>query len=69
MKKYEIWSEGYACTGDWSPAFLMGVEDAETFKEACICRFKGDKNFDSVRLTYWGCRLFDNETEARKTYG
>lgn len=25
--------------------------------------------YDREKLTYWACRLFDNETDARKSYG
>lgn len=27
------------------------------------------KNFDPDRMTYWGCRLHDNEVAARATFG
>lgn len=26
-------------------------------------------DYDPLRLTYWGCRLFNNETDARKSFG
>ncbi len=46
MKKFNIWREGYAATGDREYARLMHSEVAgETFKEACIEAFKGDKDF------------------------
>lgn len=69
MKKYEIWMEGYAVTGNTADATLCGTVEAETFAEACKKHFKGDKDFDPIKLNVWGCRLFDNETDARKAFG
>ena len=69
MKEYEIWSEGYAATGESAPAHLHGKQEAESFFEACLIFFKGSYLFNVDRMTYWGCRLFDNETDARKSFG
>lgn len=78
MKQYEIWMEGYLCSGmDGIPAnaMLLGTVEAESFKEACatLCSPKGFQkhygNFDSERLSVWGCRLFDNEADARRSFG
>ena len=70
MKSYNIWSEGYRATGESSAAIRMGCGTGDTFKEACDKYFgKHDNYYDSKNLTYWGCRLFDNETEARTTFG
>ena len=75
MKEFEIWSEGYAATGEHSEARFHGKMKAESFIQACI-KFFGNKldiNKDgSMRYTYpsiWGCRLYDNETDARKSFG
>jgi len=70
MKEYEIWSEGYQATGDSSGACFHGKVLATSFKEACIKHF-GINNiyFDEDRLSFWGCKLFDNEIEARKNFG
>lgn len=71
--KFQIWAEGYRVNGDQSDATLFGEEDAPDFESAC--RSYADANpkwadhFDPARLTYWGCRLFDNEADARKTFG
>ncbi len=73
MELYEIWSEGYRCTGDWAPAHLHGREKAETFKEACVAFALKRKDFatyfNQETMTYWGCRLFDKERNARKSFG
>lgn len=76
MKTWEVWSEGYRATGDFARATLEGRVDAESFAEACrkACvdhgRWKEEPGgFDPKRLTVWGCRLFDNEADARKAFG
>lgn len=35
MKEFEIWIEGYAATGEYSPASYIGNAMGETFDEAC----------------------------------
>lgn len=73
MKRWEIWSEGYSASGDAGTAVHHGSVKAATFKEACEQLADRDREFmryyDAERLTYWGCRLFDNEGEARATFG
>lgn len=78
MKTWEIWAEGYLATGmDGIPAraSLMGRSKGETFLDACSQLFKANPKFDGTyyydakRNTYWGCRLFDNEADARKLFG
>ena len=76
MRTWDVWSEGYAATGDRSGARLEGQVDAETFPEACrkACVDSGKwkeepGGFDPKGLTVWGCRLFDSESDARKTFG
>lgn len=69
--KYQIWSEGYEATGNSSGADLLGEAEANDFASACSVLFEGSehaKYFDKQRLTYWGCRLFDNEQDARKAF-
>ena len=67
--KFKIWMEGYECTGNRSTASFKGEYEAETFKDACDLAFKDDKYYDGKKLSYWGCRLYDNEIDARKTFG
>jgi hypothetical protein len=68
--KYSIWAEGWAANGDgYNLAKLVGRVEAETFLEACQEWGKSQPNY--FRITdgkpyYWGCQLFDNETDARK---
>lgn len=73
-KEFEIWMEGYSCTGDRAGAKLLGVYSGETFKEAAI-KFgdtewgDDDMYWDSNRVSYWGCELYATEEEARKSFG
>lgn len=71
-QKFEIWSEGFKTTGMTSNATFHGLFNGESFKDA-VKNFKdrsteGD-HVDLTNLTFWGCKLFDNETEARKRHG
>lgn len=71
---FEIWSEGFSITGDRSEAFLIGKAEGITFEEAC----KSFRDEDGKPLaldshyehpSIWACRLYDNEKEARKSFG
>ena len=111
MKEFEIWSEGYAATGERSGAYFHGKSTGETFNEACInfrqpeniiqrdtkevivpkgfplgldtnsdgtyrrgC-YRGDKIEGKEKenkvgnYIIWACQLFDNEIDARKSFG
>jgi hypothetical protein len=71
--EFEIWAEGFAATGERGIASLMGIAKGITFKEACINYAMANKEFASQfnpdQLTHWGCRLFNNEAEARLSFG
>ncbi|MEJ7831207.1 MAG: hypothetical protein WKF91_23580 [Segetibacter sp.] len=78
MREYQIWSEGFAATGERGGATFHGKQMAETFDEACDLFFKGNSTYDSLLdgrdmktliRAYWGCRLFDNEADARRSFG
>lgn len=70
---YDIWSEGFSATGQSQEAQYWGSITASSFQEACDEFAKGSLEFrssyNSERLTHWGCKLFDNEKDARKNYG
>ena len=73
-KKFDIWSEGYVCTGQSSKAVLHGSVYADTFKEAVAIHVNGlsaepRSYFNLEAGTHWGCRLYDNEKDARKSFG
>ena len=70
MKKtFEIWSEGYVVMEGRGTAHHHGNIEANSFKEACDIFFNNNKLYSPERLTYWECKLFDNETDARKAFG
>jgi hypothetical protein len=69
LKHYHVWMEGYACTGQSSDAQYKGCVKATSFQDACDQLLKDDETYDSTRLTLWACKLYDNETDARKFFG
>lgn len=71
----EIWAEGYVTNGETSPARLLGKFTAQNFREA-VEEFRDsladDRSRNTVNLdtmTFWGCKLYDNENAARKSFG
>ena len=70
-KEYDIWCEGYVTTGQSSQAIHFGTIHGSTFKEACSRMFILDQSgyYNEDSLTYWGCKLFDNESDARNSFG
>jgi hypothetical protein len=73
MKKFEIWMEGFSATGESAPASLLGTSNGDTFKDAVIAfmdtRPDLGLQFDTSRMTYWGCRLYPTYKMARKSFG
>lgn len=77
---YNIWMEGCETMEGKTPASFVESVEASSFQEACDkCKlnkiiiddpcYKGYNLYDSKRLSFWGCRLFDNEIDARKSFG
>lgn len=70
--KIDIWSEGYIATGDHGLARFWKTIDAQSLQEATDLLARDDekfrKHYDRNRMTWWGCRLFDNEEQARETF-
>lgn len=72
MKLFSVWSEGYAATGEQSKAIYHGKWKGKTFADACEAwaKYTGQFSyFNKSSLTYWGCKLYDNGTDARKHFG
>lgn len=69
MTEYEIWAEGYAATGEHGTARLLGKAIAVDFKSACRALLADNPSYNAERNSYWCCRLFPTETEARKSFG
>ena len=58
MKTYHIWSEGWAATGQSGGPTYHGSVEANSFKEACVIKFNGNKLFNPDHMTHWACRLY-----------
>lgn len=77
IMKYEIWIEGYQTNEESAGAFLLGIYEGESFDDAVIkCMMNPlheqnlfTYNIETGQHKYWGCRLFDNEADARKSFG
>ena len=78
MKLYEVWSEGFSANGEHGSAIRLIGEvndkwEGEDFQKACenaLISLKWDMhNYISKHNIYWGCRFFDNEADARKSFG
>ncbi len=70
----DLWMEGYVATGERAPASHLGVFSGENLEEAVEAWAKtlsaqdqGLVSFNPPR--FWGCRIFDNEAEAREVFG
>ncbi len=78
MTHYEVWSEGYSITSNRDEARLLISGEFESFDEAVRSwadtleperRKKHLRKGEDGIWRDWGCRLFDNETDARKMFG
>ncbi len=74
MMLWDVYSEGYAATGEHGVAQLVqsGIE-APTFEAACDIAYADaprayyDPNATPRR--YWACQLFPTLEEAQRAYG
>ncbi len=69
---YDVWMEGFVATGESGTAMFLGSFEAPTFRDACkqaIADWGDLELFNESNLTYWACRLFDNEVDARRNFG
>lgn len=75
---YEIWIEGYIATSEEQVAERIcgdGINKwwGVNFQDACeraLKRLGYEMNlYRKESNTYWGCRLYDNEADARKSFG
>lgn len=80
MREFEVWTEGYAATGQSGKAIFHGKVMAKNFDEACIKLLgrslaKDDSQPDGYRrnskgnMCVWICGCYDNEAEARASFG
>lgn len=69
---YTLWLEGYAATGQQESAKCLGTYEGSTFEEACAewaRKTPQPSYYNAERNTYWRCRFFDNEADARRSFG
>jgi hypothetical protein len=70
-----LWLEGFSATGQRQGASMIGTYQAKDLDDAVkqhMETHKGDVDWNSVgggRHSIWGCGIFDNEKEARKSFG
>lgn len=73
MKEFNIWMEGYQALGNNATASYLGTYSGKDFRDACIKWASSNSErgqlYDRIRNTYWGCRLFDNEIDAKAKFG
>ena len=79
IKPWQIWSEGFQTSGESSTAKLLDTIEATSFDEAvekyATKQYPNEKDrnywFKNTNGTwsFWGCRLYDNEIDARKSFG
>jgi len=75
MEYHQVWSEGFQATGQRCEAMCHGSFPGETFKDAVkafseTLSEEDNKDYiDMERLTYWGCRFFDNAKDAQRSFG
>lgn len=72
--EWEVWLEGYAVTGSFAGAKFCGKFKGSTFEEAVLAWVatqgeEGKKFYNPESGVYWGLNFYDNEAEARKTFG
>ena len=72
MKTFNLWMEGYGVTSISTPASFLGTFKANSFKEACDIWASTVNQKEHYKRTgdiasYCGCRIFDNETDARNS--
>lgn len=70
-KKYEIWMEGFLCTGmEGTPATasFVGESYGVDFRDAVLNWYKKHPNinFNPETLSDWGCRLYPTKKEAQQ---
>jgi hypothetical protein len=66
---WDIWVEGFRMDRFRGRASFIDKAIGKTFQEACDKYYEGHGLYNSKNLSFWGCKLFDNEDDARKSHG
>lgn len=78
MENYEVFIEGYCDNGGRAPSKYLGQHTGRTFAEAarkaCVRHYgeESTKTYFDIRdgiPAFWGCRLYDNHTDAARSFG
>jgi len=79
IKEYTLWKEGFVIifphfTGNSAKARCLGTWKAKSFIDACHewAVTESESNLFSVKdgvPYFWGCRIYDNESDARESFG
>lgn len=71
--KYEVWMQGFQVMEGTEPAELLGIYKADSFLDACQMAVNDHPGYieyyEPERNCIWGCKLFDNEEDARRAFG
>lgn len=75
-KQYSLWLSGFIATGNSARASYEGEFEGISFDDACDNWAKTavepeyyTPGTDKHRPKYWACKFFDNERDARKSFG
>jgi len=78
-KKIEIWMEGYSATGEHSDANKIYESATAIDFDSAILEYMQSNSRHGIDertsqtgekyYSIWACRLFDNEADARKSFG
>ena len=77
MARIQVWMEGFIIQGNSGGASLVGTYEASDFDDA-VKQYNEDYKVDAHHLpadkrgdhwSIWGCRLYDNEADARRSFG
>ncbi len=66
---FEVWTEGFIVPEAHGYAYKLGTYEGDSFLEVCQREFGNRRDYNAEYNSIWGCRLFDNETDARKAFG
>jgi len=67
-----LWIEGFAATGQSGVAQCLGTYPGtlhDAIKAWVAKDLIREESMNWDRMTFWGCRFFDNELDARKSFG
>lgn len=72
MKRVDIWAEGFNIQGNAGKATKLATVELSSlasFRDACKLSLSHLPHYERRTNTFWGCKLFDNEADARKSFG